>query len=271
VIPTFPEFRVQLLWLLVLLTGVAALGTRTDARASAVGVSVGPPVFDPFVEHAGLPADLAWLVQIERPAVQIDSEQGRSLASAVEQTELMAQTSKAWSRLARTLGGADDAFELLGSRVQFVAGTRSQGQPWAVCLQIDAEHRQRLLTRLKAFPRLHRDRRPISELEDGRYVLAVFDRGEHAVVLLGPRSDRLLSPTDDPKTALFFAMFDRLAGTTTPAGGDAPSTLAAPLEAVGEGEILIARRATSLSWNPLDGSFTIRDDEGERETGSPEG
>ncbi|MFT5423923.1 MAG: hypothetical protein ACI89L_001715 [Phycisphaerales bacterium] len=256
--PTFPENRVRRLVLLVLLACAAFPGERAGVSARAVAATDTPAVFDPFTDHAGLPAGLTWLVQIERPATQIESEQGRSLAAAVAQTELMTQTSKAWSRLARTLGGEHDALGLLGDRAQFIAGSRSVGQPWAVSLEIDADHRRRLLARLKAFPRLHRDRRPISELEDGRYLLAVFDRGERAVVLLAPRSDRAVRPQDDPETALFFAMFDRLAGTIVPGGGE-PNTLAAPLEAVGAGEILIARRVSSLSWNPSDQSVSIED------------
>lgn len=208
-----------------------------------------------------LPEGLTWVVQIEQPARQIESEQAISLAAAIGQTDLMTQTSKAWSRLARSLGGADDAFDLLGERVQFIAGSRSRGQPWALSIEMDPERRQRLLARLKAFPRLRRDRRPIFELEDGRYLLAIFDRGPSAVALLAPRSDRSMSPEKDPQSALFFEMFDRLTGSLVPAAGGRPNALAEPIAAVGAGELIVARQATALSWNPLDRSLTISDDE----------
>ncbi|MFG0304877.1 MAG: hypothetical protein ACF8Q5_01545 [Phycisphaerales bacterium JB040] len=254
------------------LTALAASLLAFAAALAGATQQDAPRPFDPFTDHERLPPDLTWVVQLEHPARQFDSSQTRILEDAIADTELFAASMKAWDRLTDRLAPGDSgAGDILGRRAQFIARDalpapgegnapsqpslqseaasqqslttdgKNVGGGWAVAVELSPELRKPLLARLRALPRDLRHKRYVYELEDGRFILAEFEQPGAALVILAPRSDRTLPPERDPASALFFELFDRLAGHPPPETGPCP--LAPSLKELSPAEILVAHRA----------------------------
>lgn|GEM_PF-3210307 len=226
----------------LLAVAAALAGTQSDAARP----------FDPFTDHDRLPPDLTWVVQLEHPARQFASTQTRILEDAIADTELFARSMKSWSRLTGVLSPGDAADDVLGRRAQFIARTGDDATPWAVCVELGPDRRKALLERLRALPRDLRHQRYVYELEDGRFILAEFVHEGAALVVLAPRSDRKLAPERDPQSALFFELFDRLAGHAVPEAEACP--LAPVLHELAPAEILVAHQSNGRGAPADDGT-----------------